>query len=749
MKLHFLRSTPLLLVLLLGCTTARDTAVITERPAPTEPVVTTQDTITAAEIQTPRRPEVTPGRFDMGKMWTFDNPPTDYLVEAYDFAPSAEWFEKARLGALRFATYCSASFVSPNGLVATNHHCGRESVSGVSDRDEALLDQGFYARHFEDERKVKDLYVEQLVAIEDVTDKVYTAVKGVFGDEGQSQAREDQAERIEKRMTNAAKATDSTLTVQVIALYHGGQYSAYTFRRHDDVRLVMAPELQIGFFGGDPDNFTYPRHNLDYAFFRVYGANGLPLKTANYFEWSFDGVDEGDLVFVVGSPASTSRLSTVDQLEFERDHALPAQIELFQNRAAVLDAFIKENPEAAEQHDLRNTYFSLKNSIKSWQGQLAGLRDPILMARKEAWQEALMAGVTANDSLRKLYGGVVQDIAAMQKAKEAVASQSAAFTYFGADVLESHVILRALYGFLHDFLKIRGAPAEQVAKFRTDGLKVEDWPVGVEKAFISARLGELERHLGTKHPIVRGILGGRTPDSVAAEVVSKSALVDSAGFAGLLDSGYLTSGDVTVKLIEALAPAYLSLGQQLTSFASTEENLNARLARAQFAIYGKSIPPDATFSLRISDGVVAGYSYNGTVAPAFTTLFGLLERHFAHMGREEWALPKRWLDLSRDVDLRTPMNFVSTNDISGGSSGSPVLNRDLEVVGLAFDSNMEALPNEYVFRDECGRTVSVDSRAIIESLDDVYDADRIVQELRSGTFYETEEAADAVVSSTD
>ncbi|MBT8398938.1 MAG: S46 family peptidase [Rhodothermia bacterium] len=749
MRPHLLRATPLVLVLLLGCTTARDTAVITERPTKTEPVAVAPDTVTVAEIEVPQRPEVIPGRFDMGKMWTFDNPPTDYLKEAYDFSPPADWFAKARLGALRFATYCSASFVSPNGLVATNHHCGRESVSGVSDGDEALLDDGFYARHVEDERKVKDLYVEQLIAIEDVTEDVYSTLDGVFGDEGQSQAREDQAERIQKRMTNAAKATDSTLAVQVIALYHGGQYSAYTFRRYDDVRLVMAPELQIGFFGGDPDNFTYPRHNLDYAFFRVYGTDGLPLSTDHYFEWSFDGVDAGDLVFVVGSPASTSRLSTVDQLEFERDHALPSQIELFRNRAAVLESFIDDDPEAAEEHDLRNTYFSLKNSIKSWEGQLAGLRDPILMARKEAWQEKLMAGVSANDSLKKLYGGVVKDIAAMQKAKEAVATQSAAFTYFGADVLESHIILRALYGFLHDFLKIRGAPAEQVKKFRDDGLKVEDWPAGVEKAFIAARLGELEKHLGSKHPIVRGILGGRTPDSVAAEVVMKSALVDSAGFAGLLDSGYLTSGDVTVELIEALAPAYLSLGQQLTSFASTEENLNARLARAQFAIYGKSIPPDATFSPRISDGVVAGYAYNGTVAPAFTTLFGLLERHFAHRGREEWALPEKWLNLSRDVDLSTPMNFVSTNDISGGSSGSPVLNRDLQVVGLAFDSNMEALPNEYLFRDERGRTVSVDGRAIVESLDHVYDADRIVQELRTGTFYETEAAADEVVLSTD
>ena len=746
MKVQFLRAAPLLLALLLGCSTAKHTAVITEKPESTEPVV---EAPAEAAGDSWYVSDVTPGRFDGGKMWTFDNPPVDYFEEAYDFRPSTEWFEKARLGALRFTTYCSAAFVSPNGLVATNHHCGRESVSGVSGGQEELLDNGYYARHVEDERKVKDLYVEQLISIEDVTDDVYAATEGVFADEGQARARSDRAERLEKRLTDEAKSRDSTLTVQVIALYHGGQYSAYTFRRYDDVRLVMAPELQIGFFGGDPDNFTYPRYNLDYSFFRVYGPDGLPLETDNHFRWSFDGAGDGELVFVVGSPGSTSRLSTVSQLEFERDYALPAQIALFQRRSKVLSGFIEENREEAEKHDLRNTYFSLQNSIKSWEGQLAGLKDPLLMARKAAWERQLQTDISENDSLKRLYGDVFEDISAMQRAKEAVADQSAAFTYFGADVLESHIMLRALYGFLYDFLRIRGAPNEQFEKFKDDGLKVEDWPAEIERAFIAVRLSELELHLGSRHPVVRGILDGQSPDSVALGVVARTALIDSSGYAGVLENGYLTSGDVTVKLIEALAPAYLSLGQQLNSFASTEENLNAKLARAQFAIHGKSIPPDATFSLRISDGVVAGYAYNGTYAPAFTTLFGLFDHHNAHKDREEWSLPENWLEMKSKIDLRTRLNFVATNDISGGSSGSPVLNRDLEVVGIAFDSNMEALPNEYLYLDERGRMISVDTRAIIESLDDVYDADRIVQELKTGTFYETEAAADEVVLSTE
>ncbi|MDX1740431.1 MAG: S46 family peptidase [Rhodothermales bacterium] len=734
------------LVLVTGCSTSKHTAVVTEKPPSTEKLGTPQHVATPAPAK-PADMVVDPGRFDGGKMWTFDNPPMEYFEEAYDFEPDSAWFEKARLGSLRFSTYCSASFVSPNGLIATNHHCGRSSVSDVSKEGEDLLDNGFYAGHVEDERKVKDLYVEQLISIDDVTDEVYEALDGVFGDEAQSRTRTEKAEAIAKRMTAAAKATDSTLTVEVIELYHGGQYSAYTFKRYEDVRLVMAPELQIGYFGGDPDNFTYPRYNLDFSLFRAYGEDGLPLKTENYFPWSVDGAREGDVVFVVGNPGSTSRLSTVSQLEFERDYSLPAQLGVFTSRSVILREFIEAHPEDAEKYDLRNTWFSLENSIKAVRGQLAGLRDPYLIARKRGADQDLRQTLSASDSLNKLFGSVFDDIATMQKSKQAVARQSGALTFFGSEGLTSHVLLRGLYGYLHDFLKERGAPADRTEPLKKDGLAVEDWPAEIEEKFIAARLTEMQTYLGSDHPIVKGILNGSSPDSVAARVVKGTALKDSTGFAGLLETGYLSSGDPTVKLVEALAPAFLSLGQQLSSFQSTEENLNARLARARFAVYGRTMPPDATFSLRLADGVVAGYDYNGTRAPAFTTFYGLLDHYYSYRGRKEWKLPERWLNLPPEFDLEAPVNFVSTNDITGGNSGSPVLNRNLELVGLAFDSNIEALPNEYLFMDVIGRTVSVDSRGILEVLDDVYDADRLVLELKSGALYETEAQADEATMS--
>ncbi len=741
MRITPLSSVLLAVLLVGGCSASKHTAVVTEKPPSTEKLGTPQHVATRVPKAEPLA-VVAPGRFDGGKMWTFDNPPMEYFAEAYDFRPDSAWFEKARLGSLRFATYCSASFVSPNGLVATNHHCGRQSVTDVSKEGENLLDNGFYAGHLEDERKVKDLFVEQLISIEDVTDDVYAAVTGVFGDEAQARTRREKAEAIGRSMTATAKAADSSLSVQVIELYNGGQYSAYKFKRYDDVRLVMAPELQIGYFGGDPDNFTYPRFALDFSLFRAYGNDGLPLKTEVYFPWSVNGAKEGETVFVIGNPGSTSRLSTVSQLEFERDHALPAQIAIFVSRSAILKEYIDAHPAEAEKHDIRNTYFSLENSIKSLRGQLAGLKDPYLIARKRGAEEELKRALSASDSLNKLYSAVFGDIETMQKSKEAVARQSGAFTYFGSDALTSHVLLRGLYGYLHDFLKSRGAPKDRIDEMKKDGLAVEDWPAEIEESFLAARLAEMESYLGSDHPIVKGILNGSSPDSVARRVVAGTALKDSTGFANLLEKGYMSSDDPTVKLVDAIAPAYLSLGQQLSSFQSTEENLNAKLARARFAVYGRSAPPDASFSLRLADGVVAGYEYNGTMAPAFTTFFGLLDHYYSYSGREEWKLPERWVPPPSGLDLATPVNFVSTNDITGGNSGSPVLNRELEVVGLAFDSNIEALPNEFLFLDVVGRTVSVDSRGILEALDEVYDADRLVLELKNGTMYETEEAAD-------
>ena len=744
----------LALVLLLfaaGCVSTGETAVITERP--TTPTTDTDvegeasadpAPATAAPMAT-RFDTVQARRFDSGKMWTFDNPPLDYFEEAYDFDPDSAWFRKARLGALRFADYCSASFVSPSGLVMTNHHCGRESITDVSEEGENLLDNGFYASSLEEEREVEDLYVDQLIAIEDVTDRIYAAAENARGREDQARARERQVERVQERMQNEAQAQDSSLQVQVIALYNGGRYSAYTFRRYKDVRLVMAPELDLGFFGGDPDNFTYPRYALDVSFFRVYGEDGTPLATENYFPWSENGADEGEVVFVVGNPGSTSRLATVSQLEFERDFGLPQQLDVLQARAEILESYIEAHPDSAETYDLRNRLFSINNSIKNLTGQLEGLREGYLLARRGAAERQLRETIMSVDTLRERYGDVFEGLEELQVSKEATVDQAGAFSAFGNPEAGSPLLTRSLYGYIISLLKQRGAPEEQIEEYREEGLAINNVPVELEAELIAARIRQMQQYLGESDLTVRRVLSGRSPEAFAEDLARTSALADSSGFRRLLEEGYLGSGDPSVRVVEAIAPVFFTFSQQFSDLEAREGDLEAALARVRFAVEGTSFPPDASFSLRIADGIVKGYAYNGTKAPPHTTLFGLYGHYYAYGPDSPWDLPERWLEAPETLDRATPLNLVSTNDITGGNSGSPLLNKDLEIVGIAFDSNIEALPNEFLYTDDAARAISVDARGILEALDAVYDADRLVLELTTGERYETEADADAAL----
>ena len=741
-----------LLFFVAGCIGSGETAVITERPtAPaadtsasagderSAPPAATSDPV-ASPLDTVRA-----GRFDSGKMWTFDNPPLDYFEEEYGFDPDSAWFRKVRLGALRFADYCSASFVSPSGLVMTNHHCGRESITDVSEEGENLLDNGFYAEALEAEREVEDLYVDQLIAIEDVTERIYAAAEEARGREDQARARERQVERVQDRMQREALARDSSLQVQLIELYNGGQYSAYTFRRYEDVRLVMAPELDLGFFGGDPDNFTYPRYALDVAFFRVYDEDDEPLQTENYFAWSEEGAGEGETVFVVGSPGSTSRLATVAQLEFARDFGLPQQLDVLQARAEILEGYIEAYPDSAEAYDLRNRLFSVNNSIKNVTGQLEGLREGYLIARRGAAERGLRETIAGTDTLRERYGDVFEGLEELQVAKEAVVDQAGAFAAFGNPEAGSPLLTRGLYGYIVSLLRQRGAPAEQVEEYREEALEIGNVPVALEAELIAARIRQMQQYLGERDLTVRRVLNGRTPEAFAEGLAQTSALADSATFRPLLEEGYLGSDDPSVRVVEALAPVFFTFSQQFSDLEAQEGDLEAALARARFAIEGTSFPPDASFSLRIADGVVRGYEYNGTKAPPHTTIFGLYGHYYAYGPESAWDLPERWLEAPERLDRATPLNLVSTNDITGGNSGSPLLNQDLEVVGLIFDSNIEALPNEFLYTDAAARAISVDARGILEALDEVYDADRIVLELTTGERYETEAAADAVL----
>ncbi len=668
-------------------------------------------------------PAVEPGRFDAGKMWTFENPPLDYFQQEYHFRPTAQWLDRVRLAALRLPN-CTASFVSPNGLVMSNHHCARESASAVSREGEDLLTNGFYAATPADERRVPDLYVDQLVVIRDVTAEVQAGIPGTGTEQQQVAARDQKVEEVGARLSG-----ETGLRCDVTSLYYGGKYSSYCYRRYDDVRLVFAPETQIGYFGGDYDNFTYPRYDLDVSFFRVYGPDGQPLKTPDYLTWSDSGATEGSAVFVIGNPGSTSRLNTVAQLEYRRDHQYPSTIQLLESRARILDQYMTHHPDQRAKYI--NDYFSYTNSLKAYTGELKGLRTPELMARKVAFEKKFRAAVRADTALNRQYGSLWDAIARLRSQIANVAPRLNALNQGGS--LRSQTLATALGLIQYAQAASSGmVPDSTLQEFRKE-LAATKIDRDLDAHILAAQIEDAVQLLGPDDPFVREALQGKTPDAAAAAIVNGSALPDSAKLAALIaDPAQVSTGsDPAIRLMRSTLPRLRTAYQEYQRLTDAEEVRTSRLGRALFDVYGTSIPPDATFTLRIADGVVKGYEYNGTIAPVFTTFYGLYDRHYAHAGRPDWALPDRWLKPPADFNLATPLDLVATNDIIGGNSGSPMINTAGQVVGLIFDGNIESLPGDFIYTTETNRAVAVHSAAILEALRHIYHTSRIVSELEA------------------
>jgi hypothetical protein len=665
---------------------------------------------------------------ETGKMWTFDAPPLDYWARRYDFRPSQQWLDHARLSAVRIPG-CTASFVSPDGLIMSNHHCARECADAVTRPGEDFLANGFYAASRAEERACPDFTVDQLVGITDVTTEVSAAVPP-GADADRAAALRDQAmQRLQDRCDQSATATHCEL----ISMYRGGQYKLYRFHRWTEARLVFVPEAQAASFGGDPDNFTYPRHDMDVSFFRVY-ENGRPVLVNDYYRWSRDGSKEGDLVFVVGNPGGTSRLRTIAQLEYLRDVQYPAYLTSLNSQVAVFQQLARQSPERARA--VENTIFYLQNSLKAITGYQSGLLDAGLLNRKRAWERAFRARVDADSALRRRYGAAWDDIARIKQEQRALDARSRyyGFRAFGARLpsLAGALVRSPVESAKPDSERL---PAYREAnRANLERLVHSSTPIDTaqEVALLTAYFTAMARELPATDPVRRAALGGRSPADAAREMVASTQIGTARQRAALLQGGapaIAASHDPFVALARVIDPLSRPIIRRMEALGNQESQNDELVARALLAVYGNTVAPDATFSLRISDGEVARYPYNGTFAAPYTTFYGLYDRSAGFVAAAPWNLAPRWAAAKDRVSLATALNGVSTNDITGGNSGSPLINRDEQIVGLIFDGNIEQLPLDFIFLEATGRSVWVDSRGIIEALRHVYDAGALADEL--------------------
>jgi hypothetical protein len=646
----------------------------------------------------------TPGRFDLGKMWTFEYPPADYFSSTYGFAADSAWFRKARMAALRIPG-CSAAFVSATGLIVTNHHCVRGAVNAISRPGESLLDSGFVAPTLTDERPIPNMIADQMLAALDITDDV---------------ERAGGTAPVLARLKAEHASLGDSIWVQAVPLYNGARTSAYVFRRYTDIRLVVAAELGMANLGGDWDNFTYPRYALDFAMMRAYDVAGKPVASPDFFAWGgTTGVQEGDAVFIIGNPGATRRLTTVSQLVFQRDIALPSQLQFHESRLEALNAYRNASTDPAERSALLVQILSLSNRWKPIPRRIEGLHDDAVMGRRVAIERALMDSIAARPALQARYRTLFADMAEVQRQRTLEAVPFNAFSQLHTTTAGSTTLQAAYWAW-----RIQHGPADSVARFRQRLAAVRTIPTALEHKLLALAVDDIARAYGPLHPFT--VAAQRALPQAGATVELADAEGRWRAAAGEL------ADHPAMQLMDVIMPTLLPYEATQARLDAEEARIAAQIGRARFEVYGPSIPPDGSSSPRIADGVVQSYTYNGTLAPPYTTFYGVYDRNRSHGDDSDWALPSGWQVPPIGLDLGTPLNFVSTVDSYGGNSGSPAVTKDLRIVGLNFDRNIDAMIRDYVYLPERGRNVMVDVRAIQASLTAVYRLERIVRELVNG-----------------
>lgn len=669
------------------------------------------------------------GRADEG-MWVFNNLPRKQLAEKYKFEPTAEWTDHVMKSSVRFNSGGSGSFVSSTGLVLTNHHVGADTLHKIGTAQHDYYKEGFWAKSRSEEQKSPDLELNVLQSIEDVTDRVNAAVKADLSPAEAFAARRGVMSTIEK------ESLDKTgLRSDVVTLYQGGQYHLYRYKKYTDIRLVFAPEFEIAFFGGDPDNFEYPRYDLDICLFRVY-ENDKPVKIEHYLKWSKAGAGDNELVFVSGHPGKTDRLNTMAALKYVRDVQAPNTLDLLRRREIMLQQYGQDGDE--QSRIAKEDLFSVQNSRKAYYGRIAGLQDPAIMAKKAAAETALRAKIDGDPKMKAEYGSAWSRIEQAQQIRREIANPM--------NVLESgrglnsklFTIARTLVRMADENEKPNRDRLREFSDSARESLELELYSTApvyddLETVKLEDGIGYLLEKLGGDYPLASKILAGKNPADRAAELIGGTKLKHVAERKRIAAGGKKAIAESTdpmillARLVDADARAVRKRFEE--QVVETERQAYAQIARALFAIQGTSNSPDATFTLRLSYGTVKGYEEGGKSVLPWTTMGGAFLHAEQHGDKAPWALPPSWHSHRQAIDPHTPFNFVSTCDIIGGNSGSPVINRNAEFVGIIFDGNIQSLVGDFIFDEAQNRAVSVHSAAILEALRKVYDAGSLASEL--------------------